>query len=136
MRKLINQLQQDRILIQDRFQQVTRLGVHTMQGRNMLMESRYFFLRHLSKEDLDFCQKLKTYFRNDPLVLEVVESFEAGTKKLIAFSSNFFRKYTIFGGGIEFIDDYNRLKASFEHQLKREHYFLRNQEEIHLAKAS
>jgi hypothetical protein len=136
MTQLIKQLQRDQVLIRDRFQQVTLLGVHTMQGRNKLMESRYFFLRHLTKEDTKFCQYLKRQYSNEPILLEVVNSFEAGTKKLTVFCSDFFRRYAIYGGGIEFISDYNRLKASFEHHIKRECYFLNNRQELEMAKAS
>ena len=125
MSKLVKHLQQNHDVILNRFQLVKRLGIHTMEGRNQLMESRSQLLRHLDTNRKLFCSQLRNDFRRDPVLLEVIESFELGTQILLEFCREFFEKYAQGGGGVDFFKDFARLKSSFEHQLRREQYFLR-----------
>jgi hypothetical protein len=103
-----------------RLNNVKRLGVHTMEGRNELMDAKEQLLNHLKADDEALCPELEKNAVNNDKLVELVDTFKSETRELVEFCNNFFNKYAIYGGGIDFLRDFDKLEGSLVQQIKDE----------------
>lgn len=120
MCRVVDNLKKERESLTNQFHQVKRLGVHTMEGRNRLMESKETLLSYLKAGNLELCPKLKKTMPENQQFLRLVNSFEDETRELEILCNEFFKKYELNGGGIEFLRDFDTLEDSLEHQMQNE----------------
>ena len=122
--KFIEELKEEHQSIIDRLLKVKRLGVHTMEGRSELIEIKEILLMHLQKEDDRLYPALREVAGKDKNIKHFLDTFEGEMKKISAFSIAFFNKYSVDGGGIEFLRDFDKLRTSLEDRIQREESML------------
>ena len=124
MGKFIEELKEEHTSIIDRLLKVKQLGVHTMEGRNELMETKKILLMHLEKEDDKLYPALRIAAEGDQRLKGFLDTFENEMKKISAFCIEFFTKYAVGGGGIEFLRDFDKLRSSLEERIQKEESIL------------
>ena len=111
MLEFIEELKKEHRSIKNRLLKVKHLGVHTMEGRNALMETKQLLTMHLEKEDRELLKQLLGPFHDE-------------MKKISEFCSEFFAKYAVGGGGIEFFRDFAELYRLLESRIQKEETIL------------
>ena len=124
MGKFIEELKEEHISIINRLLKIKQLGVHTMEGRNELMETKKVLLMHLEKEDTILYPALQKVAEGDQSLKRFLDTFEEEMKKISQFCIEFFTKYAVGGGGIEFLRDFARLRSSLEERIQKEESIL------------
>ena len=120
MINLVEEFKTEHIAITDLFAQIQRLGILTREGRDCLTSCKNKLLDHLKKEDREFYPVLlknkKILKASKSLITKYHREFEEVTQRAV----NFFATYSISGGGIEFLRDFNQFKVILEDRIKRE----------------
>ena len=109
------------------FREVKRLGVHTMEGRNQLMNARRELLAHLEKEDELLYPGLARAAETNPELKNTLAGLDREMKEISEFCATFFEKYEIHGGGIDFFRDFDTLHTALENRIKKEEQLLYDQ---------
>jgi hypothetical protein len=99
---------------------IKHLGVHTMEGRNKLLESKEKLLFHLKKQVEELYPELKKAAENDPNLKSIASGIENEMHEIANFTSDFFKKYSVGGGGIDFLRDFEKLISALESRLEEE----------------
>jgi len=99
---------------------IKHLGVHTMEGRNKLLESKEKLLFHLKKQVEELYPELKKAAETDPNLKNIAMGIETEMQEIADFTSNFFQKYSVGGGGIDFLRDFETLISALESRLEEE----------------
>jgi len=97
-----------------------RLGVHTMEGRNQLLEAKDKLLVHLKKQVDELYPQLEKASQEDPNLKPILENLRTEMKEISTFCVEFFEKYAEKGGGIEFLRDFERLQSTIESRIEEE----------------
>lgn len=116
----IKQLKKEHIGILAHLQEVKKQGVHTMEGRNALMTSKDLLCQHLKNEDEKLYPELKRVAKNDKKLKEMITEFIEEMKEATKFCQAFFEKYSIGGGGIEFLRDFEKLYDLLKNRIQKE----------------
>jgi iron-sulfur cluster repair protein YtfE (RIC family) len=122
--QFFNQLKQEHRLILDTLLEVKKLGVHTMEGRNALTAARDLLCRHFQKEDELIYPEMRKAAGEDPDKQKIIREFIEEMKEITHDCFAFFDKYTMSGGGFEFMRDFDRLYNELESRLKKEQSIL------------
>jgi iron-sulfur cluster repair protein YtfE (RIC family) len=124
MIKLIEELKEEHTGIINLFANVDRMGIHAQEGRDCLTSCKHKLLDHLKKEDEDFYPRLlekeQLPEHTTSLINKYKKEFQEVTKEAVIF----FDKYSIEGGGIEFLQDFSHFKSVLEDRIKREEEIL------------
>lgn len=124
MFEFIEELKKEHKSIINRLLKVKHLGVHTMEGRNALMETKKLLTMHLEKEDKELYPAFRQAAERDRNLKQLLDPFEDEMKKISEFCIEFFDKYTIGGGGIEFFRDFDKLYRLLENRIQKEETIL------------
>lgn len=119
-----NQLKEEHQVILNTLMEVKKLGVHTMEGRNALTSAKDLLCLHFKKEDELLYPALKKAPFQDKNKQQIIQLFVDEMKEVTRFCENFFSKYAISGGGIEFLHDFERLYSLLKTRLQKEESFL------------
>ena len=117
---LIEELKNDHQELYDLIRNIKKLGVHTMEGRNVLCDAKEKLLDHLKKEDEQLYPILNKYAENDPELKKIINSFKDEMDGITSYAEKFFRKYSLEGGGIDFLEDYKKLLSSLSNRIEKE----------------
>ncbi len=128
MSKLLEEFKNEQEAITNLLNKIKRLGVHTMEGRNELLEARDQLCKHLDRQIKELYPELKIQAEQDPELKNYVENFENEMKGISTFCKDFFEKYSLGGGGIEFFRDFEKLKNELETSLQEEKDLLTRKE--------
>ena len=120
MNNFIEQLKKEHTQILDYLQEVKKLGVHTMEGRNALTSAKDLLCLHFKKEDELLYPVLRKTTCQDKNKQQIIQFFVDEMKEVTRFCENFFSKYAISGGGIEFLQDFERLYSLLKTRLQKE----------------
>ncbi len=119
-----NQLKEEHQVILNTLMEVKKLGVHTMEGRNALTSAKDLLCLHFKKEDELLYPVLRKTTGKDKNKQQIIQLFVDEMKEVTRFCESFFSKYTISGGGIEFLQDFERLYSLLKTRLQKEESFL------------
>jgi hypothetical protein len=128
MSKLLEEFKSEQEAITDLLNKIKRLGVHTMEGRNELLEARDQLCKHLNRQIKELYPEVKKQAEQDPELKNYVEDFENEMKGISTFCRDFFKKYSLGGGGIEFFRDFEKLKNEIEKSIQEEEDLLTQKE--------
>ncbi len=123
-RDFLNQLEDEHRKILEILWEVKKQGVHTMDGRNSLTAAKDLMCMHFKKEDEILYPALKEAIKKNPEKQNIIETLIEDMKEVTDFCQSFFEKYTIGGGGIEFLRDFEKLYKMLESRLKKEETIL------------
>jgi len=86
-------------------------------------------LAQLNKQVGELYPELCKAADSDPALKNVLKRFESELKEISAFCANFFQKYSVAGGGISFLKDFEKLKSVLENRMQEQESLLeaRNQ---------
>jgi hypothetical protein len=128
MSKLLEEFKSEQETITNLLNKIKRLGVHTMEGRNELLEAKEQLCRHMNRQIKELYPELKRQAEQDPELKNYVENFENEMKGISTFCGDFFEKYSLGGGGIEFFRDFEKFKSKLENSLQEEKDLLNRKE--------
>lgn len=111
-------------MILDTLMEVKKLGVHTMEGRNALTAARDLLCRHFQKEDELIYPEMRKAAGGDEKKQQVIREFIEEMKQITEDCEAFFERYTMSGGGIEFMRDFDRLYSQLKSRLDKEENIL------------
>jgi hypothetical protein len=120
---ILEEFKKERDAISGLLEKLKRLGVHTMEGRSELVEAKEQLCVHMKRQIKELYPELKKKAPKDARAKKYVENFEDEIEKTIEFCMNFFNRYSIDGGGVEFLRDFERLKKNLEKTLEDEEIF-------------
>ncbi len=80
-----------------------------MEGRNELSEAKDVFLAHFKEKNKRLYPALKRRSNKNQALKQMVGLFEKEMKDTSNLCSEFFDKYSINGGGIDFFRDFDKL---------------------------
>jgi iron-sulfur cluster repair protein YtfE (RIC family) len=124
MLKLLDVLKEEHEVILENLLAVKRYGVHTMEGRNQLMTAKRLLLDHLEKEDHHLYPELNKAAESDLELRERLDKYEQEMSDITEYCIHFFEKYSVGGGGIEFLMDFEKLKKALENRIQKEEKIL------------
>ncbi len=124
MNDFIRVLETEHAAIMDMLKRVLRKGVHTVEGRNELTEANELLCNHLKKEDEILFPALRDISKNDVDLFDLLNTFEKEMKSLTRYCKNFFEKYSVYGGGIDFLKDFDKLYSLLWKRIKNEELYL------------
>lgn len=124
MNDFIRVLETEHAAIMDMLKRVLRKGVHTVEGRNELTEANELLYNHLKKEDEILFPALRDISKNDVDLFDLLNTFEKEMKSLTPYCKNFFEKYSVYGGGIDFLKDFDKLYSLLWKRIKNEELYL------------
>jgi iron-sulfur cluster repair protein YtfE (RIC family) len=119
-----NQLQDEHRIILETLMDVKKMGVHTMDGRNALTAAKDLLCLHFKKEDELLYPTLRKTARKDKSKQQIIKAFVDEMTQVTQFCEYFFNKYSVSGGGIEFLRDFDRLYSQLESRLRKEERIL------------
>jgi iron-sulfur cluster repair protein YtfE (RIC family) len=122
--KLVEEFRKEHENILEQLMAVKRMGIHTMEGRNQLMAVKQELLSHLEKEDQHLYPDLDKAAETDHRLKALLEDFEDEMKAFTSYCIEFFEKYSIQGGGIDFFRDFDKLKSALERRIDKEENLL------------
>jgi iron-sulfur cluster repair protein YtfE (RIC family) len=122
--QFFNQLKEEHRLILDTLMEVKKLGVHTMEGRNALTASKNLLCRHFKKEDELIYPAMRKAAGDDKKKKQIIREFVKEMKQVTQYCETFFNKYSISGGGIEFMRDFDYLYSQLNSRLQKEENIL------------
>ena len=73
MAGFIEELKEEHRVILHHFENIQRMGVHTMEGRNELTDARDYLLAHLEKEDTRLYPALRLMAPKHPSLKEILD---------------------------------------------------------------
>lgn len=120
MSKLVDEFKKEQEAIRELLLKLERLGVHTMEGRNQLLEGKEKILFHLNRQVNELYPELEKASEIDPDLKPILEKFRNEMKEISDFCVNFFDKYSVGGGGIEFLRDFELLQSTIESRIAEE----------------
>lgn len=120
MKPFIDELSKEHEEIIQRLQKAKLLGVHTMEGRNYLSETRNLLISHLDKEDDTLFPTLRKAAKIDKRLEHQLNIFDDEMQGISQFCVRFFEKYEANGGGVEFLRDFDLLAKSLENRINKE----------------
>jgi len=123
---LIEDLKKDHQELNELIRNIKKLGVHTMEGRNILCDAKEKLLDHLKKEDDQLYPILNKNAENNPDLKKLIDTFEQEMTSITSYAEKFFRKYSIEGGGIDFLENYKTLQSSLANRIEKEEQILFN----------
>ena len=124
MSAFIRILETEHAAIMDMLKRVLRKGVHTVEGRNELTEANELLCNHLKKEDEILYPALWDISKNDVDLFDLLNTFEKEMKSLTHYCKIFFKEYSISGGGIDFLKDFDKLYLLLQKRIKNEELYL------------
>lgn len=119
-----DKLKDEHRVILETLMDIKKMGVHTMEGRNTLTAAKDLLCRHFKKEDELLYPALKKSSRQDKNKQQIIKAFIDEMEQVTRFCEYFFNKYSVSGGGIEFLRDFNRLYSQLENRLQKEERIL------------
>jgi iron-sulfur cluster repair protein YtfE (RIC family) len=119
-----SQLQKEHRIILETLMDVKKMGVHTMDGRNALTAAKDLLCLHFKKEDELLYPTLRKTARKDKNKQQIIKAFVDEMTQVTRFCEYFFNKYSVSGGGIEFLQDFDRLYGQLENRLRKEESIL------------
>lgn len=93
MSKLIRELLVEHAHLTDALLNIQRIGVHTEQGRSLLMLARDELLAHLAKEDAELYPVLSKAAESDEQLQNTLNKYANDMHKISASALAFFDKY-------------------------------------------
>jgi hypothetical protein len=124
MAALLDQFKKEHEITNNLITKIKRLGVHTREGRDQLIEAKDQLLGHLKKDVEVLYPKLRKTAELNPNFKGTFEDFENEMKEISEFCTAFFKKYSLDGGGIEFFRDFEKLKNTLESRMHEEESLL------------
>ncbi len=124
MAALLEQVKKEHEITNNLIAKIKRLGVHTREGRDQLIEAKDQLLNHLKKDVEMLYPELRKTVEENPNFKGTFEEFEKEMKEISEFCAAFFRKYSSGGGGIEFFRDFEKLKNTLESRMHEEESLL------------
>ncbi|MCP5104694.1 MAG: hemerythrin domain-containing protein [bacterium] len=124
MSQFIEELGKEHDFIIEQLAAVKRMGVHTMEGRSQLNKTKNELLKHLKREDEGLYPSIRRAAGKNEKLKSVADTFEDEMKEISVFCIEFFKKYSIGGGGIEFFRDCDKLYRSLESRIQKEEEIL------------
>ncbi len=124
--ELIEELKEEHREINNLFIEIKKHGVYTMEGRNILCSAEAKLLDHLKKEDTQLYTFLNDHKDKNRDLMKTIDAFKDEMSAITSFALKFFRKYSIEGGGIDFLSDFNKLYTSFNIRIANEENILFN----------
>ncbi len=134
MSATIEDLKKQHEEILEQLSEVKRYGVHTMEGRNQLMSAKKKLLAHLEGEDSHMYPELELAAEHDTELAEMLTNFHREMQEITEYCLAFFEKYSVAGGGIEFLRDFENLQAALKNRIEKEEHILYARYEKLLAK--
>ena len=120
MATIIDQIKKEHEITYNLMAKIRRLGVHTREGRDQLLDAKNRLLTHLKKDIEVLYPELKKTAEENPNFKETLEEFEKEMKEISGFCTDFFKKYSVGGGGIEFFRDFEKLQSVLESRMQEE----------------
>ena len=111
-------------MILDTLKEVKKLGVHTMEGRNALTAAKNLLCRHFQKEDELIYPEMKKAAGGDQKKQRIIREFIEEMRQITEECEAFFAKYTMSGGGFEFMRDFDRMYNQLKSRLEKEESIL------------
>ncbi len=93
MSELVNELLTEHADITDALLKIQRVGVHTEQGRKLLLLARENLLSHLEKEDVDLYPVLWKAAESDENLKNMLEKYARDMEHISAKTLAFFEEY-------------------------------------------
>ena len=124
MTALLEQVKKEHEKTNNLIAKIKRLGVHTREGRDKLIEAKDQLLDHLKKDVEVLYPELRKTSEENPNFKGTFEEFEKEMKEISEFCASFFKKYSLGGGGIEFFRDFEKLKNTLESRMQEEESLL------------
>ncbi len=85
---LIKELIAEHREIETLIKEIKKLGVHTMEGRNILCSAKEKLMEHLQKEDNLLYPVLHKYAAKHPGDSEIIKIFEFESKTITSYAEN------------------------------------------------
>ena len=126
---LVDEFKKEQDAINNLMAKINRMGVHTMEGRNQLLEEKQKLLVHLKKQVDELYPELEKAAESDENLKPILKSFKNEMKEIADFCVNFFEKYSEGGGGVEFLRDFERLQSTIEARIVEEATILETRED-------
>jgi tRNA nucleotidyltransferase/poly(A) polymerase len=120
MSNVLEEFKKEHETVLNLLKRIKRLGVHTMEGRNQLIEAKDQLCIHMKKQFMELYPELKKSAETDAKLQETIKNYEKEMKNIVDFCAEFFDKYSISGGGIEFLRDFEKLKRTLESRIQDE----------------
>lgn len=124
MNKLINDLKNEHAQIAAALNRVNELGIYSVEGQKLLLESKNFLLAHLQREDLEFYPILEKAAQDSVPLRKMLDSFAKDMDSISRAALDFFGKYQSGGSGMEFARDFGRLFSTLQMRIGREERIL------------
>lgn len=124
MLSLIDEFKVEHQGIMDLFTNIKRLGIHTQEGRDCLTSCKNKLLDHLKKEDRKFYPVILANEGLPADIRSLIKEYKREFLRVTQRAVDFFNKYSIGGGGIEFLQDFDRFKTELEDRIRREEEIL------------
>lgn len=124
MDKLLEDLKREHQVIDNLLIKIRRLGIHTREGRNELLAARKQLLTHLERGMEELYPELQAAAKTNPNLKGILENFQNEMEDISAFCTDFFKKYSMSGGGIDFFRDFEKLKSSVHNRMREEETLL------------
>jgi uncharacterized protein YdiU (UPF0061 family) len=120
MATLLDEVKKEHEITYNLIAKIKRLGVHTREGRDQLIEAKDQLLGHHKKDVEVLYPELKKTAEADPNFKGILKGFEKEMKEISGFCTDFFNKYSLGGGGIEFFRDFEKLLNVLESRMQEE----------------
>lgn len=124
MKNLIDDLKNEYLQIAAALNRVNELGIYSMEGQKLLLESKKFLLAHLHKEDVEFYPVLEKAAQKNDTLQRMLDSFAKDMDSISKSALDFFEKYSSGGSGLDFARDFGRLFSSLQIRIGREERIL------------
>lgn len=124
MATLLDQVKKEHEKTNNLIAKIKRLGVHTREGRDQLIEAKDQLLGDLKKEVEVLYPEIRKTAEENPNFKGTFEEFEKEMKEISEYCATFFKKYSSGGGGIEFFRDFEKLKDTLESRMHEEESLL------------
>lgn len=124
MSRLIEELKTDHSALVSMLNKVKELGISSVNGQKILVQSKETLLTHLNKEDRDLYPVLRKAAENDKNLRGVIDLFAKDMEIVSKAALDFFNKYSVGRTGIEFAIDYGRFLGDLKIRMKKEEVIL------------
>jgi len=124
MKNLIDDLKNEHVQIAESMNRVNKLGIYSLEGQKLLLESKNFLLAHLHREDSEFYPALHEAAINNAALGRMLDSFAKDMDSISKAALDFFEKYKSGGSGLEFARDFGWLFSVLQMRIGREERIL------------
>lgn len=120
MSKLVEELKREHSVIADILNEVSKLGISTVDGQKKLLDAKTGLLAHLKKEDEQLYPVLRKAAEKDTALQQTLDIFAKDMAGISTAAVGFFGKYANGGSGLEFARDIGGLFTTLKSRIRKE----------------